>query len=422
MAIGTSLTARTLIDRCDAIDWRAPAFDPARILADYQSWLKQFGLALPVRLVRDPAETSIWTPREPRYAPAALPGADRWVARAFSRTIAWELALLRAVNDCASVDAPVLGRALSVSASSWDIAAGWASVMSQVGDGISEADTLLESWSQDVDVRKRVILWALALLCPFGPWTPPPFVTSVLRTILAASAHPCAWDLLVNVGTFRARTLLGDAAVADVNPGLAGPDEIVADLMAFCEPMIAACESGAFVHAATDGDLIVLASPSIRTDGRRLHCVDGPAIAWPRTGIYAWRGIFVEAHALMNPSTITREAVRKANGNTRLTRALIDIRLHANGGRRCMRDLGGILINEDSCGRLWCVSLSGRPPRAAGGSEFKLAEVTNGTEERDGSRKTYWLWVPPDVRTAHEAVAWSYGLTSDQYNALAVRT
>jgi len=49
-------------------------------------------------------------------------------------------------------------------------------------------------------------------------------------------------------------------------------------------------------------------------------------------------------------------------------------------------------------------------------------EVTNGTAEADGSRKTYWLNVPPEMRSAKAAVAWTYGMTPEQYDGLVIRT
>lgn len=35
---------------------------------------------------------------------------------------------------------------------------------------------------------------------------------------------------------------------------------------------------------------------------------------------------------------------------------------------------------------------------------------------KDGSRKDYWLRVPPAMRTAREAVAWTFGKDSKDYH------
>jgi hypothetical protein len=50
-------------------------------------------------------------------------------------------------------------------------------------------------------------------------------------------------------------------------------------IISLYEPMLEACESGAFAQVLSGGELVVLASPPIWTDGRRLHRADGPAIA-----------------------------------------------------------------------------------------------------------------------------------------------
>jgi hypothetical protein len=44
-----------------------------------------------------------------------------------------------------------------------------------------------------------------------------------------------------------------------------------------------------------------------------------------------------------------------------------------------------------------------------------MVEVLNSTPEPDGTRKTYFLRVPPNLRTAREAVAWTFGLAGSQY-------
>ncbi len=52
---------------------------------------------------------------------------------------------------------------------------------------------------------------------------------------------------------------------------------------------------------------------------------------------------------------------------------------------------------------------------------MRFVEVVNGTRESDGSYKHYFLRVPPNVTTARQAVAWTYGLTAEQYRPL-IRT
>ena len=44
-----------------------------------------------------------------------------------------------------------------------------------------------------------------------------------------------------------------------------------------------------------------------------------------------------------------------------------------------------------------------------------MVEVINSTPEPDGSRKTYWLRVPPTTQTAREGVAWTFGMGASEY-------
>jgi hypothetical protein len=53
---------------------------------------------------------------------------------------------------------------------------------------------------------------------------------------------------------------------------------------------------------------------------------------------------------------------------------------------------------------------------------WTAVEVENATPEADGTRRHYWLRVPSRMRTAREAVAWTYGLSAEQYANLQLRT
>ena len=46
---------------------------------------------------------------------------------------------------------------------------------------------------------------------------------------------------------------------------------------------------------------------------------------------------------------------------------------------------------------------------------FNMVRVRNSTPEPDGSHHTYFIAVPPDTKTAHEAVAWTFGLSESEY-------
>src|SRR5262249_60060480 len=122
-------------------------------------------------------------------------------------------------------------------------------------------------------------------------------------------------------------------------------DDLVDAIIRLCAPMIDACESGAFAHVLKDGELVVLASPPIWTDGRRLHRADGPAIAWRETKVYAWKGCVVPRRFILAPETTRPEDIR-AERDERVQRALVDLYACTHGHRRCMQDFGGGMMHE----------------------------------------------------------------------------
>lgn len=44
-----------------------------------------------------------------------------------------------------------------------------------------------------------------------------------------------------------------------------------------------------------------------------------------------------------------------------------------------------------------------------------MVEVTNSTQEPDGTWKSYMLRVPPTVQTCQQAVAWTFGVDEREY-------
>jgi hypothetical protein len=86
---------------------------------------------------------------------------------------------------------------------------------------------------------------------------------------------------------------------------------------------------------------------------------------------------------------------------------------------RFVRMGGASPVAEDETGVLWR-KLWGYRGVTIG--SWTAVEVENGTAEADGSRRRYVLRVPSRIRTAREAVAWTYGLTPERYAELDVRT
>lgn len=147
----------------------------------------------------------------------------------------------------------------------------------------------------------------------------------------------------------------------------------------------------------------------------RLHCQDGAAVSY-RDGwcAFAWKGVQVPAWAIEHPETITPWSIANTF-DPMLRNSLIEIMTP----ERFVREGGASRVSQDETGILWR-KLWGHRGVTIG--SWTAVEVVNGTPERDGSHKHYFLRVPSRMRSAREAVAWTYGLTSEQYAGLIRRT
>jgi len=86
---------------------------------------------------------------------------------------------------------------------------------------------------------------------------------------------------------------------------------------------------------------------------------------------------------------------------------------------RFIKSGGAARVAKDETGILWGKRWTHRGVTIG---SWSAVEVVNGTTEVDGSRKRYFLRVPSRMGTAREAVAWTYGLTPEQYAGLDLRT
>jgi hypothetical protein len=146
-------------------------------------------------------------------------------------------------------------------------------------------------------------------------------------------------------------------------------------------------------------------------DAGRPHHPTGPAIVWPGGAeVYAWHGMAVDAWVIRQPETITVAAIDDA-ANVETRRVLVE----RYGEARLIREGGAELVHEDETGRLWRRSFGTEYSWPRREEPVVMVEVQNATLETDGSRRTYFLRVPPTVRTAREAVAWTFGLGAIEY-------
>lgn len=142
-------------------------------------------------------------------------------------------------------------------------------------------------------------------------------------------------------------------------------------------------------------------------DRWRLHCQNGPAIGFrDHTVSFMWHGVEVDEKYIKNPRSLKMKNIME-EGNIEVRRALIDI----YGLEDFIRHSGAKTIHEDDCGVLYQKEMFGDEP-------LVVVKVYNSTPEPDGSIKAYFLRVPPQTRTAREAVAWSFNMNEDDYKPL----
>jgi hypothetical protein len=143
----------------------------------------------------------------------------------------------------------------------------------------------------------------------------------------------------------------------------------------------------------------------------RLHHANGPALRYPDGwSVWAWRGVEVPRWIIEHPDRITLATIDDE----------IDVQV-----RRCMIEImtpqryvqlgGAVRVAEDETGILWRRNWLASDSWAA-------VEVVNATPEPDGTRRHFFLQVPANLRTAREAVAWTYGMRADAYASLVLRT
>lgn len=139
----------------------------------------------------------------------------------------------------------------------------------------------------------------------------------------------------------------------------------------------------------------------------RLHRGAGAAMEFlDGYGLWAWRGMPIPVSLAAELPTLTVDRIRSEE-NAEIRRVMLE---HF-GYERYLREAGARNMGSDETGTLWWLDLPGDEP-------LVMVEVVNSTPEPDGTSRIYWLRVPPRTRTAREGVAWTFGLTADEYQPL----
>jgi hypothetical protein len=184
-------------------------------------------------------------------------------------------------------------------------------------------------------------------------------------------------------------------------------------------PFVDAFEAGLWLFWVTTDEVVAVPRPALQIEGERLHCADGPAVAWP-TGarFYFWHGVEVPRAIIEHPEAIT---VPKIDGevNAEIRRVMVE----RYGLERFLKDGGAVVVHRDATGVLYQRDLGDDEP-------LVMVGVKNSTPEPDGSVKDYFLRVHPELRpllpngelgepqqrTARNAVASTFGRRGEQYH------
>jgi len=136
----------------------------------------------------------------------------------------------------------------------------------------------------------------------------------------------------------------------------------------------------------------------------RVHDENGAAIVFADGfSLYSWRGVTVPGHAILRPKALTVKRIQ-GERNSATRRALIDI----YGNTKFLIDSGATKVHEDDFGVLYRQPLQGD-------EALVMVKVINSTPEPDGTYKDYFIRVPPNIETAHEAVAWTFSVDAGRY-------
>jgi hypothetical protein len=135
-----------------------------------------------------------------------------------------------------------------------------------------------------------------------------------------------------------------------------------------------------------------------RDERNRLHSEHRAAIEYSDGwGVHAWHGVRVPADVILDPVSVTPARIA-GESNQEIRRAMIerigwDAYLRDAGAQEVQADRYGVLLEREEGGRL-----------------ARFVRVKDASTARQ-----YALGVPVSCKTAHEAVAWTFGLSTDEY-------
>jgi hypothetical protein len=145
--------------------------------------------------------------------------------------------------------------------------------------------------------------------------------------------------------------------------------------------------------------------PSVIVDEhQRLHSTTGAALefedGWK---LFALQGVPAPADLIYEPHLLTAKRI-ESERNVALRRVMIEI----YGLGKYIQEIESGIVDRNERGVLY---LKQQP----GDEAMAIVQVTNSTPEPDGTYKDYFLRVPPSMRTVDQAIAWTFGMTPNEY-------
>lgn len=179
--------------------------------------------------------------------------------------------------------------------------------------------------------------------------------------------------------------------------------------LALPEGMAAFVFNGGMQLYAFDQVAIAYCNPVriCRDDSYRLHGEEAPAVVWhDGTKLYFHHGVAVPAKLVETPGAITREDIMAEN-NAEVRRCYQEIM----GSERFAHMLGLKLLDaqQDRLGNDIKLFRTEFIDKLAGAHIYFAQVVCPSTGRK------YFLCVPPKVKSAPEAVAWTFGKSTDDY-------
>lgn len=145
----------------------------------------------------------------------------------------------------------------------------------------------------------------------------------------------------------------------------------------------------------------------VRDNRFRIHAEDKMCMRFgDNWGLYAWHGVLVPPYVILLPEPLTFDLI-ESEVNAEVRRVLIE----RFGLENYLREGKVLKLHQDKAGILYRMNLESDEP-------ILVVRVQNSTPEPDGSIKEYFLRVPPNMVRAKQAVAWTFGLTEEEYEPL----